>query len=51
MIRPFNLNVASLLSMFGAFADGDAVADCYGTRTVGAFFRQRVEAGALAVRG
>ena len=49
LVRPFNVNVASLMMMFTAFSD-EAVTDRYGDRTVAEFFRERVAAGEMAVR-
>jgi len=53
VIKPFNINVASLLFMFMAFSDGDAVADQCGTHHLADFFKELVAASAdetLAVR-
>lgn len=54
VIKPFNVNVASLLLMFTAFAGDDAVTDRYGTHHVEDFFRElaarRGERDELAVR-
>lgn len=53
VIRPFNVNVASLLFMFTAFSGGDAVTDKHGTHHLADFFREQVartKDGTLAVR-
>lgn len=54
VIKPFNVNVASLLFMFTAFSGGDAVTDKYGNHHLEDFFKQRVAEspdGSFAVRG
>lgn len=53
IIKPFNINVASLLFMFTAFAGGDAVTDRYGSHHIEDFFKEQVaksKGGGLAVR-
>jgi hypothetical protein len=54
IIKPFNVNVASLLFMFTAFSGGDAVTDTYGSHRVEDFFKELVAEssdGSFAVRG
>jgi len=52
VIRPLNVNLASLILMMSTFARGDACCDAYGTHRLGAFFRDAVRGrhGDLAVR-
>ena len=42
LIKPFNVNVASLVSMFTVLIGGDQSAPCYGDHHLEDFFRARV---------
>ena len=51
VIKPFNVNVASLLAMFTAFAGDDAACDKYGTHHLADFFAdlaKKADAGEVA---
>jgi hypothetical protein len=45
LIRPFNINVSSLLSMFGSMLDGDSVTTRYGTHHLADHFRGLAASG------
>lgn len=51
LLKPFNVNVSSLVAMFAAMIEGDQITDAYGSHRLEDFYRQRVaelraEAGA-----
>ncbi|MBW2459001.1 MAG: SDR family NAD(P)-dependent oxidoreductase, partial [Deltaproteobacteria bacterium] len=52
-LKPFNVNVASLLLMFTMFTGDDASTDCYGDHHLADFFAELIAAaggGPIAVR-